>query len=130
MSGRQDQSVRTIHPKSLALVGDAICLEMLTLARDLRSGAVPPESYNQKRLYGDCGTACCILGHLRQRVSPKAYVKLKHSWFEKDGGLVELFAGYHPSDPQRAADAIERFVFDGSDNPWQVSQPCKGIIPF
>jgi hypothetical protein len=29
-----------------------------------------------------------------------------------------LFAGGHPSNPKLAANAIERFVYDGSKRPW------------
>jgi hypothetical protein len=120
MSGRQDQGVRQIHPKSLALIGDEACLEMLALARDLRSGAVPPEAYDQTRLAYRCGAPCCIAGHLRRRMSWETYAKIRGGWVACDNGIIDLFASHHPSDPHLAADAIERFVFDCSDNPWKV----------
>jgi hypothetical protein len=33
---------------------------------------------------------------------------------------MELFSSGRPSDPQLAADAIERLVFDNAANPWKV----------
>lgn len=117
MSGRQERSVRKIHPKWLSLIGDEACLEMLAIARDLRSGVITPEEYDQKIL---CGSACCIMGHLRDRVSLGTYRKIEDCWYGPHDALMELFSSGRPSDPQLAADAIERLVFDNAANPWKV----------
>ena len=75
MSDKQDPNVRTIHPRALESLGYATCVALLGVARDLRSGAIPPEKYDQtdwgahnKYDAYKCGRPCCIAGHLAQRL--------------------------------------------------------------
>ena len=122
MSNRSlTNETRTIHPRALAALGEKACIVMLGVAADLRSGMIPPERYNQTWY---CGTSCCIAGHVALRlgmdgVEWAAMVLGSESniagLFGYDRGL---FGGGHPSDPQLAARAIERYIYEGADNPW------------
>lgn len=123
MSNRHEVEGRTIHPRALKELGDEACIVALEVARDLRSGVIPPEKYYQGRY---CGTACCIAGHIARRFGfPEDRAafwvgSLPHmkSLTDNDG----LFTGFHSTaTPQRAADAIERYVYDGSETPWVPS---------
>ena len=131
MSDKQDPNVRTIHPRALESLGYATCVALLGVARDLRSGAIPPEKYDQ----GDwgvfdeheaykCGSPCCIAGHLAQRLG--VFVGDLLGRIRKDPAVSDyygddsLFDADHPSDPQLAADAIERYVYEGASQPWRA----------
>lgn len=127
MSDRQStDEVRTIHPRALEALGLEAATVMLGVARDLRSGVIRPEHYDQKNwiIDSDCGTACCIAGHVATRLG----VRKNHAYFDawadkamgKDIACFHLFSGRHPSDPLLAADAIERYIYDGADRPWDV----------
>jgi hypothetical protein len=108
---------RTIHPRAIAALGERICIVMLGVARDLRSGAIAPEEFNMGTL---CGTARCICGHMELRLSDDDVGKLRKTWVGRNYGLTNLFDGGSPSDPQLAARAIERYVYEGADDPWGV----------
>lgn len=111
---------RTIHPRALAELGEEACIVALGVALDLRSGVIRPETFDM-RIF--CGSACCIVGHIHQRmgitlhefkkrVSPAGY------WIDAPNALLNLLSGSNPSDPILAADAIYRYVFDGSETSW------------
>lgn len=122
MSNRQSTDVRVIHPSALADWGAPTCFAALEVARDLRSGAIPPEEYDQGsfiRSHRTCGSACCIAGHIAFRMKEPVENLLERSgYWGPRGHAYRLFAGSRPSDPLLAADAIERFILDGSDDPW------------
>jgi hypothetical protein len=112
MSNRQFMTTRTLHPKALAALGEEACIVALEVARDLRDGTIPPERYNQAVI---CGSACCIAGHMARRLG----VNDLNLYFTHRDLREGLFNGEHPSDPLLAADAIERYVYDGSETPWE-----------
>jgi len=125
MSDRKLADVRQIHPSALSIWDEATCLVALEVARDLRSGAIPPEEYDQgsfTKSLSTCGTACCIAGHiaLRMRESVERFIGRSRYSTEYPNRMSRLFAGSQPSDPILAADAIERFVYDGSETPWTI----------
>jgi len=109
MSNRQFITARTLHPKALAALGEEACIVALEVARDLRDGTIPPERYNQAYI---CGSACCIAGHMARRLGVNVVTLFTHDL------SADLFNGGHPSDPFLAADAVERYVYDGSETPW------------
>ena len=124
MSNRSlTNETRTIHPRALSALGEKACIVMLGVAADLRSGVIPAERYDQKNYgYMECGTPCCIAGHLARRLGEDLLdiiwsdrVVADHALPNSHGGL---FAGEHRSDPQLAARAIERYIYEGADNPW------------
>lgn len=126
MSNREI-TARTIHPDSIAELGLQECIVALEVARDLRSGAIPPEDYDQDQLYplvaiaDGCGTPCCIAAHIahRMRVAPDRIFNKLQPW------IYGLFSSRTDSlqaddDPIHAADAIERYVYDGDKQPWRT----------
>ena len=121
MSDRRLADVRTIHPRTLSIWDEATCLVALEVARDLRSGVIPPEEYDQGCFYRiGCGSACCIAGHIALRMKePVESLLVRSGYFTAryHDPISRLFSGARASDPQLAADAIERFL-QGSDNPW------------
>lgn len=109
-------AARTFHPRALTALGALACIAMLSVARDLRSGAIPPENYNQATHYG---TSCCIYGHVRKRLDDINNERLVHQWHpRREIGLMDLFNGHRPSNPQQAACAIERYIYEGAEQPW------------
>ena len=122
MSDRKLAYPRTIHPKALAAWGEETCFVALEVANDLRFGVIPPEEYDQgsfQKETSECGAACCIAGHIAERMKESVEKLLgRTDYWIRSGPVFRLFAGSRPSDPQLAADAIERFVLQGSDNPW------------
>jgi hypothetical protein len=118
MSNRHEIEGRTVHPRALAELGEDACIVALGVARDLRSGAIPPQNYNQA-FY--CGTSCCIGGHIAGRLGehPEAFAVRILRRNIMIGVGDGLFCSSHPSDPILAADAIERYVFLGSETPWR-----------
>jgi hypothetical protein len=91
---------RTIHPRALTALGEKACLVML----------------------GECCTSCCIAGHVVRRlgIGLGDLVYTPAAWADaalqnRSGGL---FGATHPSDPQLAARAIERYIYEGADDPW------------
>ena len=124
MSNRSlTNKTRTIHPRALASLGEKACIVMLGVAADLRSGVIPPEDYSQKvYLKNECNTACCIAGHVvhRMGIQLEELIYADKAW--DDTALQNrtrgLFCGEHPSDPQLAARAIERYIYEGADKPW------------
>ncbi len=124
MSDRKLADVRTIHPRTLSIWGEATCLVAIEVARDLRSGVIPPEEYDQGEYGGFsfCGTACCIAGHIARRLEVNVHL-FAGTTMHRDPGVAYspgLFGGGNPSDPILAADAIERYVYDGSNTPWSI----------
>lgn len=118
MSNRQSTQVRTIHPDTLAEVGEAVAVEMLAVARDLRSGAIPPEEFDMSTA---CGTACCIWGHMKWNLNRETRIRIGKLWVSQtheNAWLGNLFRGTHPSDRLLAVDAIERYVYDHAAQPW------------
>ena len=126
MSDRKLADVRTIHPRALSIWDEATCLVALEVARDLRSGAIPPEEYDQgsfTKLEGRCGTACCIAGHIAIRMKEPVETLLARMdyWHAPSSSPTSrLFSGSLISNPRLAADAIERFVISGSEDPWTI----------
>ncbi len=133
MSNRKSVEVLSIHPVALRELGEEACLIALGVAHDLRSGVIPPDEYDQRKL---CGSACCIAGHIVTRLwgkydrpIPRGFeaqlripeLKKHWDWYEErraeSTGLARLF-GYYNKTPQQAADAIENYVYQGSKNPW------------
>lgn len=128
MSNRHEVEGRTIHPRALKELGEEACIVALGVARDLRSGVIPPENYDQGN---SCGTSCCIAGHMSARIIADGSIPsaLKATdfesmqdemwcrWEESSAALWNLF-DINPSDPILAADAIERYIYDGSETPW------------
>lgn len=112
MSNRHEVEGRTIHPRALEELGEEACIVALGVARDLRSGVIPPEKYDQGRYMHACGAACCIAGHMRDRLGLRGHFTVLSP------ALMDLFGGLHPSIPHLAVDAIERYIYDGSETPW------------
>jgi hypothetical protein len=112
MSNRQDSNTRTIHPRALKELGEEACIVALGVARDLRSGAIPPEKYDQAYYENNtaCETACCIAGWMRIR-------GVFHETLLRANTGNLLGYGIRPT-PLRAANAIERYIYDGSETPW------------
>lgn len=127
MSRRERSTeTRTIHPRALHTLGQEAAIIMLEVARDLRSGAIPPDHLYQARYFNDgnpCGTPCCLGGHVAARLGMRNYQETLH-WVEEvlgretRLGLNNLFSADNPSDPILAADAAERYLYDGADLPW------------
>ncbi len=46
-------------------------------------------------------------------------MKLCNVWEPENIGIFNLFYGFHPSNPQLAANAIERYVYDHDHKPWR-----------
>ena len=117
MSNRQlTTETRTLHPRALNALGEEACIVMLGVAADLRSGVIPPENYDQSR---GCGTSCCIAGHTMYRLGEDGSSPWMWKVAKKDSSaLSNLFSGAYPSNPQRAARAIERYIYEGADKPW------------
>lgn len=114
-------TIRTIHPDIIAAIGEPAALLMLELAKDLRSGKLSAEEYDQRSF---CGTACCIAGHLFIRDYRLFRDHIYDNWLAMPRGeiigLNDLFASYHPSNPVLAADAIERYIFANALHPWST----------
>jgi|SRR5258706_11553724 len=121
MSNRQltDTTIQ-IHPRALKALGLKKALVFLEVARDLRSGAIERDMYYQGSYGYECGSACCIYGHVDSRLfkSIKNRINRAVKLKDKDIALAELFAGAHPSIPALAANAIENYVLKGYDFPW------------
>jgi len=121
MSNRQlTETTVQIHPRALKALGLKKALVFLEVARDLRSGAIEKDMYYQGSYGYECGSACCIYGHVDSRLfkSIKNRTKRAQKLRDKDIALTDLFAGAHPSKPVLAADAIENYVLKGYDSPW------------
>jgi hypothetical protein len=112
MSDRREAEARTIHPRARKQLGKKACIVALGVARDLRSGAIPPEKFDMRWLLPRAyrGSACCIAGWMLIRG-----VKID-ALHRADNG--DFFSPSHPSDPHLAADAIERYVYSYSKIPW------------
>lgn len=106
MSSRQQSDTLPIHPYALIELGEEACIVALGVARDLRSGAIPPEKFDMRWF-------CCIAGWMRIRGVETGTLSL--------ADVGDLFSASHPSDPQLAADAIERYIYDGSRTPWDAA---------
>ena len=130
---KQDSETRTIHPRAIAALGEEACVVMLGVARDLRSGAIPPEHYDQGSY---CGTACCVAGHvaLRLGVRPKDVADWASDAEIRDAALFDndlaLFSSciHHKVSPALAARAIERYLYEGADHPWAPGQSVSSLL--
>lgn len=124
MSNRESSSeTRTIHPRALAALGEKACIVMLEVARDLLSGAIPADKFNQ---HDYCGSAFCIAGHVALRLGHVGYDA--SVWIDNaersDPALFDNTYGLFSDDSdkpnrQNASHAIERYVYDGEDHPWE-----------
>lgn len=127
MSNRRElpTETRTIHARALHTLGEEAAIVMLGVARDLRSGVIPPEKFD---MLNWCGTAHCMGGEVALRLGMRGRRKVK-AWVDRVNrrdtevgdlytGVWNLFNGNNPSDTRLAADAIERYVYEGADNPW------------
>ena len=120
MSNRNVAGNRTIHLRALVQLGENACIVALGVARDLRSGAIPPEDFDMT-VY--CGTSCCIGGHIANRLGYEdddSRIRFGASRRRLSVGLDSLFDQRQPSNPRLASDAIERYVYDGSTTPWKA----------
>lgn len=132
MSDRKIAEARTIHPRALKELGEEACIVALGVARDLRSGVIPPEKFKMSTA---CGSSCCIVGHIAIRLfqitdpddweGARKQARLHLDLAETSGALEDLFAA-HPSNSHRAADAIERYVYSDTDEPWKVPAMTGG----
>jgi len=95
-------------------------LVFLEVARDLRSGAIEKDMYYQGSYGYECGSACCIYGHVDSRLFKTVNNRINRAkkLKDKDNALAYLFTGARPSIPAAAADAIENYVLKGHDQPW------------
>lgn len=123
MSNRSSAGeTRTIHPCALAELGEEACIVALGVARDLRSGVIPPERYSQEEY---CGMACCIAGHIALRLGEDVMQFVNRRSIINSDSLrwdsTSLFGNSQAELPDVAADAIERYVYDGSETPWSTS---------
>jgi hypothetical protein len=125
---------RTIHPEVLKEIELSTALELLKVAKDLRDGTIPPHDFNMSIFH--CGTAHCIAGWVEHRTGKyrdELFMKRNSYgiYLDEDNGydnyhdglpksLYDLFGWHHKSDPKLAADAIERYVYQHSQKPWQV----------
>jgi hypothetical protein len=110
---------RTIHPDVFKDISVETALVMLEIARDFRSGVIPPEQFFMPAFHAKCGTAHCIAGWVEVRTG-KSRFELFKSPEKISNNLLCLFIGSHPSDPQKAADAIENYMFNYADRPWST----------
>ena len=120
-----DGPIREIHPRALAELGHEACIVALGVARDLRSGVIPGEEFDMGSF---CGASCCIVGHIACRLGIRGNDSRGdfYSALIVSDALDALFEPARPSDPIRAADAIERYIYDGADRPWEMSSTTVG----
>lgn len=106
--------------------GARIPLALLEVARKMRTGEIQESLYDQRHysVTRACGTVCCIWGWLdiELRVSALEEIFIQTSSAVRKG-LRNLFQS-HPLDwkdptTTEAADAIERYVLNGSETPWE-----------
>ena len=123
MSDRKLEIVtKAIHPRALDGLGCDACILLLGIACDLSGGKI--EAFSMKSYFTACGSPCCIAGNLLDRLGFAAKEcqdeigDLLGSWLASDDALARLFSGKSPSNRQLAARAIERYVFEGADDPW------------
>ena len=132
----RDGNTHVIHERALKVLGLEMVLVILGVARDLRNGVI--EEFDMKYFYKEqkdwsphrptemwrsateCGTPLCIWGHTASRLGMSAQHgrNVFDGLRDKDCSLGYLFAASNPSDPMMAARAIERYVLEGSDDPW------------
>lgn len=135
--------VKTIHSKVIEHIGVDGATALLQVAHALRTGLIEKHKYNQNTIgdiyncYGSifmhrmnsCGSACCIIGWTKAFTTREVYEKITNKWDRSVAVLppseqtitrilANLFAAGHPSDPQKAANAIEAFVYDYAATPW------------
>lgn len=131
MSDRQQADTNiVIHERALNSLGLKISLILLSVARDLRSGVIENDQYNQ-RTFGNwdgCNTACCIWGHACSRMGITNWKERRTSankLISNDKALSNLFAAIPIASmrrmyPEQAAEAIENYVLKGHDRPWDA----------
>lgn len=110
---------RTIHPKVLDELTLGEVAAMISVRDDLLSGAIKPREFNMYVVSGQrqCGTVMCIGGHVANRVGCR-FPEEQYIWFKRKvrggiGQLAQLFSPCNPSDPQRAAAAIDHYLETG-----------------
>lgn len=120
--------VHKLHPTPVKLLGEEVVMTLLQIAKDLRSGKIPRQNFNMRHF--DCGSAHCIAGWTATYLNTSWKTLFYHEATSgimdeshlfpaiKDPILHNLFASNHPNDPIRAADAIERYVFNYDPLPW------------
>jgi hypothetical protein len=119
MSRRNEAEARTIHPRALAELGEEACIVVLGIGRDLRSGVIRDAEFCMTSLgLGDApASACCIYGHMRNRGCD---LPPYPQFIQGRPAFYSLSHGGNASDPILAADAIERYIYDGSETPWRA----------
>lgn len=110
MSNRHDSRARTFCETALAELGPDGCVALAQIADDLRSGVIPPEAYDQRWDSGE--PPCCIRSHLSILLG-----RMFSTTVPRSHAMFDLFSASHPSDPQLAARAIDRY-FAGEYAPW------------
>lgn len=127
MSNKQEQT-RTFHPEPVRLLGLEVCVTMLKVAHDLRSGAIPHNQFDMTRWH--CGTSHCIGGWVdvymdceRSEDEILRGLNWRDLFFKdyetlKDPILQELFYYENPNNPEWAAAAIEVYLFEHDPDPW------------
>jgi hypothetical protein len=128
MSDRNRIDAAVIYERALRALGLERSLALLGVAQDLRSGRIPPEMFDMADYGEQCGTPCCMWGHLMERegVSDNVLRAEECSVIRsRDHAFYLLTTSHRPSDPILAADAIERYVLGGSDDPWRSSDSAQ-----
>jgi hypothetical protein len=120
MSRRNEAEARTIHPRALAELGEEACIVVLGIGSDLRSGVITDAEFCMMSIgdhRGAPGTPCCIFGHMRIRGCDLPPI---FQFIQGRPAARSLFYPHKVSDPILAADAIERYIYDGSETPWRA----------
>jgi hypothetical protein len=118
-------ATRAIHPRAIKqLGGEKYCIAALQVASWLRDGTIPPKRYSQ--LYfsaGSCGTIHCVGGWIVEITRDASFVLRANKLLMKPHGHKHLFCSFpfrHRAPTcAEAADAIERYIFDGDEQPWR-----------
>jgi hypothetical protein len=124
MSDRNRVDAAAIHDRALRALGLERSLALRGVARDLRSGRIEHRRFHMGAFGRGCGTPCCVWGHVMEREGVFSAVQRSFLCEEislKDPAFINLTLAFNPSDPVLAADAIERYVLEGSDDPWRAN---------
>lgn len=119
MNSRQETETKQIHPRALQELGEEACIAALDVASDLRSGIISTDEFNMQNI---CGSHYCILSYIALRIGrhPATFCNDIH-WFDVPG-FHSLTDGRHPSNPFLAADAIERYIYTDTVQPWFIGE--------
>ncbi len=115
MSDRKLTGTRVVHPLALTEMGAEGCAIALGVAHDFRSGVIPAEKYDQRYCapWLAYEAPCCILAHMMQRGARGVGRSLSSNLFTHPRWLP-----VPTPTPAQAADAIERYVYDGAKQCW------------